>query len=181
MSAVYVVKARFSAYGFSIASEGYLSGALRAAALAVAVLVFPSAAGAQDAWVGGSDSVFAAGANAAVYDRSSRRGSGRGRVLGHRPQGCPPRAWCACWLAKHLGKNNRRLWLARNWLQAGRRISHPQAGAIAVYARGRGGHVGIVKAVPGPGRIVLLSGNDGNRVRERERSTRGIIGYVMVN
>lgn len=49
---------------------------------------------------------------------------------------------------------------------------------IAVFARGkRGGHVGIVKAVVGPGKIVLLSGNDGNAVRTRARSTRGIIGY----
>jgi hypothetical protein len=38
-------------------------------------------------------------------------------------------------------------------------------------------HVGIVVAVSGPGRIVLLSGNDGGAVRQRERSSRGVIAW----
>jgi hypothetical protein len=32
-------------------------------------------------------------------------------------------------------------------------------------------------AVHGPGRIVLLSGNDGGAVRQRERSSRGVIAW----
>jgi len=159
----------------AMASRGRLSSVVCAAALALFVLALPGSAHAQDAWATG---------NPIAVDTSTvsqGRAHGRGRVLGSRPRGCPS-AWCACWLARHLGKRDRRLWLARNWLTAGPRISHPQVGAVAVYARGRrGGHVGIVKAIPGPGKIVLLSGNDGGRVRVRERSTRGVIGYVMVN
>jgi hypothetical protein len=93
------------------------------------------------------------------------------------PAGCPSRAWCGCWLAKHLGMNDRSLWLARNWARIGSPAAGPAPGVVAVFARGRGGHVGIVTGVPGPGRIILLSGNDGRAVRERERSTRGVIAW----
>ena len=96
------------------------------------------------------------------------------------PAGCPSRAWCGCWLAKHLGMNDRSLWLARNWARIGSPAAGPSPGVVAVFARGRGGHVGIVTGVPGPGRVVLLSGNDKRAVRERERSTRGIIAYRHV-
>lgn len=99
-----------------------------------------------------------------------------------RPAGCPARAWCGCWLALHTyGKHVRGLWLARSWARIGRPASGPAPGVIAVYARGRrGGHVGIVRRVIGPGRIVLLSGNDGRAVRERERSTRGVIAWRRI-
>jgi uncharacterized protein (TIGR02594 family) len=96
------------------------------------------------------------------------------------PPGCPARAWCGCWLQKHLGLNDRSLWLARNWARIGSPAGGPAPGVVAVFARGRGGHVGIVTGVPGPGRIVLLSGNDGRAVRERERSTRGVIAWRHV-
>jgi hypothetical protein len=92
-----------------------------------------------------------------------------------RPHGCP-RAWCGCWLAHHLGLSDRSLWLARNWARKGRRVAGPAPGVIAVYPH----HVGLVKAVAGPGRIVLLSGNDGRQVRERERSSRGVIAWVTL-
>jgi uncharacterized protein (TIGR02594 family) len=96
------------------------------------------------------------------------------------PAGCPARAWCGCWLSKHLGLNDRSLWLARNWARIGSPAGGPAPGVVAVFARGRGGHVGIVTGVPGPGRIILLSGNDGRAVRERERSTRGVIAWRHV-
>jgi uncharacterized protein (TIGR02594 family) len=93
-----------------------------------------------------------------------------------------PRLWCGWWLANHLGYKDKSLHFALNWLDDKRftRVAGPAVGQIAVFRRGkRGGHVGIVKGVPGPGRIILLSGNDGNAVRQRERSTAGIIGYVV--
>lgn len=100
-----------------------------------------------------------------------------GRLSG-RPAGCPARSWCGCFMSLHVfGRNVRSLWLARAWTRIGRPARGPAPGVIAVYGRGRGGHVGRVVRVVGPGRIVLLSGNDGGRVRQRERSTRGIIAY----
>jgi len=92
-----------------------------------------------------------------------------------------PSMWCGWWLAHHLGYKDRNLYYVLNWLDDKRftRVSGPAVGQIAVFRRGkRGGHIGIVKGVPGPGKIILLSGNDGNAVRQRERSTAGIIAYL---
>jgi hypothetical protein len=84
-----------------------------------------------------------------------------------------PRAWCGWFLAHHYGLDDRRLWLARNWAAVGRPAHGPASGVIAVWRH----HVGVVTAVPGPRTIILLSGNDGHAVREREWSTAGIIAY----
>lgn len=93
------------------------------------------------------------------------------RVAGGRPVGCP-HAWCGCWLAAYRGIVDRSLWLARNWARLGSNAGGPRVGAIAVWPH----HVGLVTAVDG-NRIMLLSGNDGNAVRERWRPTRGVIAY----
>lgn len=95
-----------------------------------------------------------------------------------RPSGCPPRAWCGCWLAKHTGLNRRELWLARNWARLGSATA-PSPGAIVVFARGRGGHVGKITAVEG-NRIKVLSGNDGRMVRERWRTMAGVIAVRRI-
>lgn len=88
-----------------------------------------------------------------------------------------PRAWCGWWLAKHFGLNDRRLWRAIAWAHVGSAASGPAPGVIAVWRH----HVGVVTGVPGPGRIVLLSGNDGHAVRERERSSRGVVAWRIFN
>lgn len=93
-----------------------------------------------------------------------------------RPANCPARAWCGCWLANYFGLHDRDLWLARNWAKRGHRVAGPAPGVIGVYRH----HVVLVRAVRGRGRILALSGNDGNAVRERERSTRGIIAWVSL-
>jgi uncharacterized protein (TIGR02594 family) len=93
-----------------------------------------------------------------------------------------PRMWCGWWLAQHLGYKDRRLHYVLNWLDDKRftRVAGPEVGQIAVFRRGKGGgHIGIVKGVPGPGKIVLLSGNDSNAVRRRERSTARVIAYLV--
>ena len=92
-----------------------------------------------------------------------------------------PRMWCGWWLAQHLGYQDKKLYYVLNWLEDKRftRVSGPAVGQIAVFRRGkRGGHIGIVKGVPGPGKVLLLSGNDGNAVRLRARSTAAVIAYL---
>lgn len=96
-------------------------------------------------------------------------------VTGGRPAGCP-HAWCGCWLAAYKGLSDRSLWVARRWASLGQNAGGPTAGAIAVWPH----HVGLVRAVNG-NQILLLSGNDGNAVRERWRPTRGIIAYRFVS
>ena len=84
-----------------------------------------------------------------------------------------PRAWCGWWLRHHLGVTDRLYNEARAWTHFRSRASGPAPGVIAVYRH----HVGIVVSVPGPGRMVMKSGNDGHAVRTRERSTRGVIAW----
>lgn len=98
-----------------------------------------------------------------------------------RPEKCPSQDWCGCWLATHLNiadqKLWRDLWVARNWTTYGKPANGPAPGVIAVYGRGAGGHVGIVTAVKRAGFVVLKSGNDNGKVRERERTTDGVIAW----
>lgn len=103
---------------------------------------------------------------------TAAHGRGLGRRPSDHPAGCPARAWCGCYLASYLGISDRKLWLARAWARVGSPASGPQAGAIVVWPH----HVGLIRAAEG-NRILVLSGNDGHRVRERWRSTRGVIAY----
>lgn len=104
------------------------------------------------------------------------RGHHHGAVQVGRPAACAGIPWCGCWLRLQLGINDARLNLARAWASVGINAGGPAPGAIAVWRH----HVGKITAVLGPGRIRLISGNDGHAVRDRERSTRGIIAYRYV-
>jgi hypothetical protein len=54
------------------------------------------------------------------------------RVIGGRPAGCP-HAFCGCGLARFLGLEDRRLWLAANWPRLFHR-TQAHAGAVAARA-----------------------------------------------
>lgn len=84
-----------------------------------------------------------------------------------------PTRWCGWWLRQQLGVPDRAYNKASRWARFGTRAHGPAPGVIAVWPH----HVGLVTGVPGPGRIILKSGNDGHAVRERERSTRGVIAW----
>ena len=56
--------------------------------------------------------------------------------------------------------------MARSFANYGQRVSGPQVGAIAVIAHGRtGGHVGGVTGIDAKGDPIMISGNNGDRVR----------------
>lgn len=82
-----------------------------------------------------------------------------------RPVHCPKRAWCGCYLASYLGKNDRSLWLASNWARVGSAATGPAVGVVTVWRH----HVGIITGRDYKGNWVVRSGNDGRRVRERVR------------
>lgn len=63
--------------------------------------------------------------------------------------------------------------VARNWAKRGYAVS-PRVGAIVVWRH----HVGKIVGRSARGWIVL-SGNDGGRVRERARSVSGAIAFRM--
>ncbi len=71
--------------------------------------------------------------------------------------------------------------LAFSFARYGQRVSGPQVGAIAVMGRRGGGHVGVVSGTDANGNPIVISGNNGNRVRETPISRGRIYAYVMPN
>jgi uncharacterized protein (TIGR02594 family) len=81
---------------------------------------------------------------------------------------------------QHTGHRGTGSDMANSFASYGQRVSGPQVGAIAVMTRGRsGGHVGIITGVDGKGNPIMISGNNGNRVKEAPISRGRIYAYVM--
>ncbi len=92
--------------------------------------------------------------------------------------------WCARFMNLVLERTGHRGTgsdLAASFAHYGHRVSGPQVGAIAVMSRHGGGHVGIITGVDRRGNPVMISGNNGNRVREAPVSRGRIYAYVMPN
>lgn len=91
--------------------------------------------------------------------------------------------WCARFMnmvLKQSGYSGTGSDMASSFAKYGQRVSGPQVGAIAVMTRGRrGGHVGIITGVDAKGNPTMISGNNGNRVRETSVSRGRIYAYVM--
>ncbi|MFK4510722.1 TIGR02594 family protein [Bradyrhizobium daqingense] len=106
------------------------------------------------------------------------------RYLGGNPTG-RGRLWCARFMnmvLQHTGHQGTGSDMASSFARYGTRISGPQVGAIAVMSRGsRGGHVGIITGIDAKGNPIMISGNNGNRVREAPVSRGRIYAYVMPN
>lgn len=106
------------------------------------------------------------------------------RYVGGNPTG-RGRLWCARFMNMVLERSGHRGTgsdMARSFAGYGQRVSGPQVGAIAVMGRGRGGgHVGVVSGIDAKGNPIVVSGNNGNRVREAPVSRGRIYAYVMPN
>jgi uncharacterized protein (TIGR02594 family) len=104
------------------------------------------------------------------------------RYLGGNPTGRGS-LWCARFMnmvLQHSGHRGTGSDMARSFASYGQRISGPQVGAIAVMGRrGGGGHVGIISGIDAQGNPIMISGNNGNRVREAPISRGRIYAYVM--
>ncbi|HTM73444.1 MAG TPA: TIGR02594 family protein [Pseudolabrys sp.] len=104
------------------------------------------------------------------------------RYLGGNPTGRRS-LWCGAFMdmvlkhTGHRGGGN----LARAYAGYGTRLSGPQVGAIAVMARGGGGHVGVVSGIDASGNPIVISGNHNNTVAESVYPRGRIIAYVMPN
>lgn len=88
-----------------------------------------------------------------------------------RARGLP---WCGAEMADLVGMSiseGRPYWVAAHWASWGHATS-PHVGAIVVWRH----HVGRIVGQQN-GEFVVLSGNDGHRVRERARSLRGAIAF----
>jgi uncharacterized protein (TIGR02594 family) len=103
------------------------------------------------------------------------------RYLGGNPTGRGS-LWCARFMnlvLQHSGYKGTGSDMASSFAQYGQRISGPQVGAIAVMGRRGGGHVGIITGIDASGNPIMISGNNGNRVREAPISRGRIYTYVM--
>jgi uncharacterized protein (TIGR02594 family) len=93
--------------------------------------------------------------------------------------------WCSSfvnWCFYHSGIMGTRLANARSWLAWGRRLEGPVEGCVVVLKRGQSltaGHVGFF-AGPGPdARVLILGGNQSNRVSTARYRTADVLGYRM--
>ena len=104
------------------------------------------------------------------------------RYIGGNPTGRGS-LWCARFMNMVLQRSGYRGTgsdMARSFASYGQRISGPQIGAIAVMGRrGGGGHVGVVSGIDANGNPIVVSGNNGNRVREAVLPRGRIYAYVM--
>lgn len=103
------------------------------------------------------------------------------RFVGGNPTGRGS-LWCARFMNMVLQREGYRGTgsdMARSFASYGQRVSGPQVGAIAVMARRGGGHVGIISGIDAQGNPIMISGNNGNRVREAPVSRGRIYAYVM--
>lgn len=91
-------------------------------------------------------------------------------------------AWCGTYIAHCMdaaGFALPKYWMrAKSWAEWGRRMTLPQHGCIAVFERKGGGHVGFVVGQSDSGHLMILGGNQGNKVSivpiERSRA----IAYI---
>ena len=105
------------------------------------------------------------------------------RYIGGNPTG-RGRLWCARFMnmvLQHTGHQGTGSDMASSFTRYGTRVSGPQVGAIAVMGRRGGGHVGIITGIDARGNPIMISGNNGNRVREAPISRGRIYAYVMPN
>ena len=103
------------------------------------------------------------------------------RYIGGNPTG-RGNLWCARFMnmvLQHSGYRGTGSDLARSFASYGQRVSGPQIGAIAVMGRRGGGHVGVVSGIDAMGNPIVVSGNNGNRVREAPISRGRIYAYVL--
>jgi uncharacterized protein (TIGR02594 family) len=103
------------------------------------------------------------------------------RYIGGNPTGRGS-LWCARFMnmvLQHTGYHGTGSDMAGSFASYGQRISGPQIGAIAVMGRRGGGHVGVVSGIDANGNPIIVSGNNGNRVREAPISRGRIYAYVM--
>lgn len=89
--------------------------------------------------------------------------------------------WCGVFVATVMRESNlplpRHWYRARAWLEWGLTIKFPAQGAVVVYERAGGGHVGFVVGTDQSGRILTLGGNQGNAVTVAPFDKTRVLGY----
>ena len=89
--------------------------------------------------------------------------------------------WCGVFVAhcmKVAGIPYPKLYMrAKEWATWGVALKKPAPGCVVVFERQGGGHVGFVVGVDERGRLMVLGGNQGNRVSIAPFDTARVIAY----
>lgn len=90
-------------------------------------------------------------------------------------------AWCAGFVGAMLersGLQSTRFESAKSYLTWGTPLSAPALGAVVVFEREGGGHVGFVAGIEvGSGNLLVLGGNQGDEVNIRAFPRSRVAGY----
>lgn len=90
--------------------------------------------------------------------------------------------WCGVFVAACMdtvGIKLPKLWMrAKSWAEWGTRLSAPVPGCVVVLERQGGGHVGFVVGRSAKGDLMVLGGNQGNRVSIAPFERSRVVAYV---
>lgn len=89
--------------------------------------------------------------------------------------------WCAAFVGACLeqaGIKSSRFEGAKSYLQWGIRLQNPTYGCIVVFVRDGGYHVGFVVGIDAKGRLLVLGGNQGNKVSIAPFEQKRVAAYV---
>lgn len=89
--------------------------------------------------------------------------------------------WCGAFVAKCMQDSGfkipERYASAKAWLEWGSPLSEPAVGAVVVFTRDGGGHVGFVVGADQRGRLMVLGGNQGDAVSIAPFELSRVAGY----
>lgn len=89
--------------------------------------------------------------------------------------------WCGVFVAHCLARFDfavPQYWMrARAWLDWGIPLMRPVVGCVVVFERTGGGHVGFVVGQDANGRLLVLGGNQGNKVSIAPFDRSRVLGY----
>lgn len=89
--------------------------------------------------------------------------------------------WCGVFVAhcmQEAGMPLPKNWMrAKAWADWGSKLSAPEHGCVVVFERAGGGHVGFVVGRTASGNLLVLGGNQGNRVKISEFARDRVVGY----
>lgn len=91
--------------------------------------------------------------------------------------------WCGVFVAhciKTAGYDLPKHWYrAKDWLNWGVKVSTPLYGCVVIFERQSGGHVGFVVGKDKKGRLMVLGGNQGDKVSIAPFDPARVSGYRM--
>ena len=67
---------------------------------------------------------------------------------------------------------------AKDWVNAGTKLSKPAYGCLVIFNRAGGGHVGFVVGKDARGNLMVLGGNQNNKVSIAPFATDRVVAYV---